>query len=138
MKHAGDLPLPPAKRQHLDDAPPVEQWGQADALVQLEAQFRATPKPPRSARDTSRVFLSNSCKPSQTVLQRTIVGWLPDEKSFVVVDPKTFVTSFSPKPNFSSEKKRTTTRYKLKIAEAGDLKLMLHQACEDGVIRPNE
>jgi hypothetical protein len=92
MERPGHFALPPAKRRHVD----TDQWGpynaasQAERLAQLEAQMRSMPKPPKVRQRHVKSFPIKLMQAITDYYDETIVAWLPDGKSFVVVDTQAF------------------------------------------------
>lgn len=83
---------PPAKRQHVDSS--VEQWNQQNLKSQAGGlpQMLA-PVSPRASKLRKRHVKSFPVKLMEAITEyydETIIAWLPDGKSIVVVDPEKF------------------------------------------------
>jgi hypothetical protein len=93
MERRGDFVLPPAKRPHVE----TEQCGlhdvasQADRLTQWEAQLQSLPQPPPKVRKRHvKSFPVKLMEAITDYYDETIFAWLPDGKSFAVMDPQAF------------------------------------------------
>jgi hypothetical protein len=95
QRRPGDSALPPTKRRHIDA--PMEQWSQEnfafqeDRLAHSEAQICAMPKPPKVRKRHVKSFPVKLMEAITDYYDETIVAWLLDGKSFVVVDPQEFI-----------------------------------------------
>jgi hypothetical protein len=92
MKRPGGLAPPPAKK-FRDDAP-VGLWGQQNAASQLPedrlAQMIPRPKPTKARKRHVKSFPVKLMESIHEYYDETIVAWLADGKSFVVVEPDAF------------------------------------------------